>query len=525
MRISERIRPDASSRRCCGEQVANGAGVELLADHGGALDRAALVVGQAFETSGEQRRHRGRNRDRAEIARREPGPVLPDQHPVVDQHREHLLDEERVAAGRLGQSVRRLGRQTRAAEQVRDQLRRRLRVEGLEQQRRGVHLAAAPVRARVEELRASGAHEHDRGVARPVDDVIHDVEERRFGPVDVLPDRDQWPFGGEDLEEPPDRPRRFLGAPDALADAQDLAEAMGDRCGMLVTGDHAIQSGGDVVGGVEHLHAECRTDRLGHRPVRDPLAVREASAGHDPRALARRGEELLDQARLALARSAEHGEQETAPILRGAGERAREVLELALPADHPGKEGAPGLSDPRDDLEQPEGGHGLGLALEREPLDRFRDDRVAHQAMGLVADQDLIRLGGGLQAGGGVHRVAGDAAEVRGLGADEHLAGVHADPAGEADGVVAFELVVEVLECGAHVDGGADRAERVVLVELRDAEHGHDGVPDELLDRAPVAFERRAHRVEVAEPSPCASTRGRAARRARSSRSRRRTRS
>ena len=118
--------------------------------------------------------------------------------------------------------------------------------------------------------------------------------------------------------------------------------------------------------------------------------------------------------------------------------------------------------------------------------------------MGLVADQDLIRLGRGLQAGGGVHRVPGDAAEVRGLGADEHLAGVHADPAGEADGVVAFELVVEVLERGAHVDGGADRAERVVLVELRDAEHGHDGVPDELLDRAPVAFERRAHRIEVA---------------------------
>ena len=70
------------------------------------------------------------------------------------------------------------------------------------------------------------------------------------------------------------------------------------------------------------------------------------------------------------------------------------------------------------------------------------------------------------------------------IGADEHLAGVHADPAGEADAVVAFELVVEVLERRAHVDGGADRAERVVLVELRDAEHGHHGVADELLDRA-----------------------------------------
>ncbi len=75
--------------------------------------------------------------------------------------------------------------------------------------------------------------------------------------------------------------------------------------------------------------------------------------------------------------------------------------------------------------------------------------------------------------------------------------GVHADPAGEPNAVVAFELVVEAFERRAHVDGGADRSERVVLVQLRDAEHRHHGVPDELLDRASVAFERGAHRVEV----------------------------
>ena len=125
-----------------------------------------------------------------EIARRDPATVLPDEQPVVDQHREHLLDEQRVAAGGLGQPGRRLGREARAAEQVRDQLGRRLRVEGLEQERRGVQLAAAPVRSRVEELRPRGAHQHDRRVARPVHDVVHDVEERRLGPVDVLPERD-----------------------------------------------------------------------------------------------------------------------------------------------------------------------------------------------------------------------------------------------------------------------------------------------------------------------------------------------
>ena len=45
--------------------------------------------------------------------------------------------------------------------------------------------------------------------------------------------------------------------------------------------------------------------------------------------------------------------------------------------------------------------------------------------------------------------------------------------------------------------GGAHGAERVVLVDLRHAEHGHDGVADELLDGAPVVLDRRPHRVEV----------------------------
>ena len=237
---------------------------------------------------------------------------------------------------------------------------------------------------------------------------------------------------------------------------------------------------------------------FGHRPVRDPLAVREAAAAHHAGRPAHRSEEFLHQPRLALARGPQHGEQQAAPVLGGAGERAREVLELAVSADHRGQERAAGLPGLRDDPEQTVGGDGLGLPLERERFDGFRLDRVADEAIRLVADQDLARVGGGLEPGGRVHGVAGDAAEVGRIGTHEDLAGVHADPAGEPDAVVALELVVEVLERRAHVDGGADRSERVVLVELRDAEHGHHGVADELLDRAAVALERGAHRVEVA---------------------------
>ena len=49
-----------------------------------------------------------------------------------------------------------------------------------------------------------------------------------------------------------------------------------------------------------------------------------------------------------------------------------------------------------------------------------------------------------------------------------------------------------------HLRRGANRTERVVLVRDRDAEHGHDRVADELLDRAAVPLEDDAKILEVA---------------------------
>ena len=44
----------------------------------------------------------------------------------------------------------------------------------------------------------------------------------------------------------------------------------------------------------------------------------------------------------------------------------------------------------------------------------------------------------------------------------------------------------------AHLDRRPNRAQRVVLVDLREPEDGHRRVADELLDRAAVALEDRA---------------------------------
>src|SRR6185369_16985093 len=68
----------------------------------------------------------------------------------------------------------------------------------------------------------------------------------------------------------------------------------------------------------------------------------------------------------------------------------------------------------------------------------------------------------------------------------------------EPDVPRAGEVAVEVVEGGAHLQGGAGGADDVVLVEDGHAEDGHDGVADELLDGPAVALDDAAHLGEVA---------------------------
>ncbi len=82
--------------------------------------------------------------------------------------------------------------------------------------------------------------------------------------------------------------------------------------------------------------------------------------------------------------------------------------------------------------------------------------------------------------------------------ADDDLTGVDPDPHRDLEAAFRAELLVQGTEGGAHLGGGADCPESVVLVEHRDAEDGHDGVPDELLDRAAMSLEDDPHRLEPA---------------------------
>src|SRR5262249_7569335 len=60
-----------------------------------------------------------------------------------------------------------------------------------------------------------------------------------------------------------------------------------------------------------------------------------------------------------------------------------------------------------------------------------------------------------------------------------------------------LQLGCEPFQPRVHLEGGAARSQRIVLVCERHAEHPHDRVADELLDRTPVTLERVAHLREI----------------------------
>ncbi len=212
-------------------------------------------------------------------------------------------------------------------------------------------------------------------------------------------------------------------------------------------------------------------------------------------------EELVHQPRLADTGGPEQREQVGGPLVPRALECATEQLQLLRATDHRRVQVPLVAGRTARDLPQPVGGDGLRLALQLERFHRFDFHRVAHEPVGGLAQEDLAGGRGLFQPGGHVDRVTRDQPLVRALARD-HLAGVDADPDGDPHTVVVLELVVQTFQGRLHLRGGPHGAEGVVLVETGDAEHGHHGIADVLLDGPLVAFQDRGHLVEVAGLDP-----------------------
>ena len=233
----------------------------------------------------------------------------------------------------------------------------------------------------------------------------------------------------------------------------------------------AASSGGEHVELLQHLD---------DRPVGDPLAVRGAAArttvaSIDARNSAASRDLPTPASPMTVTSSQRRSVSHALP-------RLPEDRELALAPDEPRT--VPPLRRLAN-TQEPEGGNRLGLALQLEGLDRLDLGRVSDERERRLSDQHLARLRRLLQPRRDVDRIAGRQPL---LGPRHHLAGHDADPS----------LEPELGQRVPHLHGRTHRAQRVVLVQHRHAEHGHHGVADELLHGAAVPLDDRLHPLEVA---------------------------
>ena len=201
--------------RQLGSELAERAAVEQRALDGRPHEERALALGQALEPRGEQRVDRLRDAQVAEVAGDDPAAVVPHEALVVDEHREQLLGEQRVAVGEPGDP--RLHRAGSGPPPSRFAISRResSSLQRLERRRRRVALAAAPVGMDVEQLGSRHAEQEDRSVARVVREVVDEVDEGRLRPLEVVEDDDERARLRERLEELAHGPERLLAAGDA----------------------------------------------------------------------------------------------------------------------------------------------------------------------------------------------------------------------------------------------------------------------------------------------------------------------
>src|SRR5207245_8194066 len=117
---------------------------------------------------------------------------------------------------------------------------------------------------------------------------------------------------------------------------------------------------------------------------------------------------LLRESALADAGVAVDRHEVRAAIGEHSLQDALEQRELALATDHRGaKAGDAALGGKRELAGDAEGPDSLGLPLQLERPEVLEPE-AAHRARGSLADYHLARVGRALQAGGGVHGVAGD---------------------------------------------------------------------------------------------------------------------
>src|SRR5262249_36068883 len=154
----------------------------------------------------------------------------------------------------------------------------------------------------VEKLGARDAEQEDRSIAREVGDMLDEVDEDGFRPLEIVDHDDPWTNRCSFFEKSSE--------------------------GELRLGRRRADHGG-------RLNAK-RDEHLDERQVRDALAVREAAATQDVSGIADPLEEVRDEPRLADSGRPEQGEEPARPVFDRVLVVAPEPPALSLAADERG---------------------------------------------------------------------------------------------------------------------------------------------------------------------------------------------
>ena len=92
----------------------------------------------------------------------------------------------------------------------------------------------------VEQLGPREADEQDRGVARPVGEVLDEIEERRLAPVDVVEDDHERLPRAKRLEQRPNGDEALLRAAARLGEPDRLRDTLRRRLGAVLAAERAI---------------------------------------------------------------------------------------------------------------------------------------------------------------------------------------------------------------------------------------------------------------------------------------------
>ena len=459
------------------------------ADHGGRLDHCKLIGREQVEARCEEGVDRRRERELVEVARRHPAAVLAPHEAFVDEHREQLLDEERIALGRLDDPRAHAGVEHGLTEHVGRDGGACLGLSGSSSS------FVAPVSSSQPGRTSASIGRAGQTMSRGPSTTFVASEATRSSSVDSA----QWRSSTT----------RTSGC-SAASVSQSFGLPRRSRRGRTVRrkgrsrGDPPRDVGVPGAGpsfartsaGVSSSRTPAAGEDLDQRPERDASSVGQTAAAEHARRPLGVVDELLHEPRLPHPGLAQHCDEPRRASRHDILEGAPEAGELLGPADErtPGAARGPWVGV---DGEQPVGGDALRLALQLERLDLLDLDRVTYQSEGRFADEHLELRGGLLETRRDVHRVAGDESLPARRVAGDDLTSVHAGPVRQPHAPSLAELVVETAERDLHLRGGADRAKRVVLMHGRQAKDGHDRIADKFLDHAAVPLEHCAHVVEV----------------------------